>query len=69
MRRLGWFRRISLHHIVVEQCRTSEETKASGRTEDAAEDVLGGLLEPVSDGVFEHLVPHQRTYRINSTYN
>ena len=52
--RLG---RIHLHHVVVHEGLGAEEGEAAGGTEDAAEHVLSGLLQPTTDGVLEHLVP------------
>ena len=60
----GWSGRVSLHDVVVEQSRATEQTEAAGTTEDTAEHVLRRLLEPMADGVLKHLVPHHRTWNI-----
>ena len=45
------------HHVVVDERGAAEEREAARATEDAAEDVLGGLLQPVAHRVLELLVP------------
>jgi len=61
MSRLVGFGRILLHHVVVHQCLAAEQREASGAAEHAADHVLGGLLQPVTNRVFEHLIPYQRS--------
>ena len=51
---------VTSHHVVVHQGGPSEQTEAAGRAEHAAVDMLGGLLQPMADGVLEVLVPHHR---------
>jgi len=46
------------HDVVVHERLAPEEREAAGTAEDAADHVLGGLLQPVADGVLEPLVPH-----------
>ena len=48
---------VHLHDVVVHERLGAEEREAARGAEDAAHDVLGGLLHPVADGVLEHLVP------------
>ena len=45
------------HHVVVHDRLGAEEREAARAAEDAAEDVLGGLLQPVAHRVLELLVP------------
>ena len=45
------------HHVVVDERGAAEEREAARAAEDAAEDVLGGLLQPVAHRVLELLVP------------
>ena len=45
------------HHVVVHNSLGAEEREAARAAEDAAEDVLGGLLQPVAHRVLELLVP------------
>ena len=49
------------HHVDVHERAAPEEAEASGAAEDAAHDVLRGLLQPVADGVLELLVPDHET--------
>ena len=46
------------HDVIVHDGGAPEEGEAAGRTQDTAQDVLSGLLQPVADGVLELLVPH-----------
>jgi hypothetical protein len=55
------FRRVLGHDVVVHQTFAAEEREASGTAEDAANHVLGSLLKPMTDGVFEHLIPGHQT--------
>ncbi len=43
------------HDVVGHDRPAAEEGEAPWRAQHAAHDVLGGLLEPVADGVLEHL--------------
>ena len=43
------------HDVVGHDGPPAEEREAPGRAQDAAHHVLGGLLQPVPDGVLEHL--------------
>ena len=45
------------HHVVVHNSLGAEEREAARAAEDAAEDVLCGLLQPVAHRVLELLVP------------
>ena len=56
MPRLGGNGGVGLGHVVVHERLASEEREASGAAEDAAHDVLRRLLQPVADGVLEHLL-------------
>ena len=49
------------HDVVIHEGGASEETEAARTTEDAAQNVLRGLLQPVAYGVLKLLVPHHRT--------
>lgn len=53
--------RVLLHDVIVHQSFTTEERETSRTTEYATDHVLGGLLEPMTNGVLEFLVPYQRT--------
>ncbi len=54
--------RVLAHHVVVHEGDSPEDREAPGATHDAPDHVLGGLLQPMADGVLEHLVPYHRTY-------
>ncbi len=43
------------HDVVGHDGPAAEEGEAPGGAQDAAHHVLGGLLQPVADGVLEHL--------------
>ncbi len=43
------------HDVVRHDGPPAEEGEAAGGAQDAAHHVLGGLLQPVADGVLEHL--------------
>ena len=46
------------HDVGVHECLAPEEAEAAGAAQDASHDVFGRLLEPVTDGILKHLVPH-----------
>lgn len=52
--------RVLAHYVVVHESLATEERKAPGTTQNAADHVFGGLLQPVTNCVFEELVPHHR---------
>ena len=54
----GTFGGVGPHHVIVHDCRTPEEGETAGTTKHAAQHVLGSLLQPVTDGVLELLIPH-----------
>ena len=56
------------HHVVVDERGAAEEREAARAAEDAAEDVLCGLLQPVAHRVLELLVP-DIVVAIAGTYN
>ena len=56
--RLARLRLVHAQHVVVDEGGAAEEREAAGRAHDAAEDVLGRLLQPVADRVLELLVPY-----------
>ena len=66
---LGGGRGVFPHHVVIDQSRASEQREAAGRAEDAAEDVLSGLLKPVAHRVLKLLIPGNvaRARRVNPT--
>ena len=51
----GGRRGVLPHHVVIHQSRASEEREAARAAEDTAEDVLRGLLEPVTRRILELL--------------
>lgn len=54
--------RVSSHHVVVHESFASEQREASRTTQDTTDHVLGSLLQPMTNSVLEHLVPHHQTY-------
>ena len=58
----GWFGSVGSHHIVIHDCRSSEQRKAARRTEYATQHVFSSFLKPVTNGIFEFLVPYHWTY-------
>ena len=63
MSSFGRFGGVLSHDIVPHEGAGTEQWKAARTTQHAADHVLGGFLQPVSDGVFEHLVPRHYTCR------
>ena len=55
MPRFRGHRGVHLGNVVVHQGLASKEWEASGAAQDATHDVLGGLLQPVTDRVLKHL--------------
>jgi hypothetical protein len=49
------------HDVEVHEGAAAEKAEATRTAKDAAQDVLGGLLQPMADSVLELLVPHHET--------
>lgn len=54
------------HDVVLHEGAAAEEREAARTAEDAADHVLGGLLQPMADGVLESLVPRHQTWRFDN---
>jgi len=50
------------HHVIVHERFASEERETARTTKYAANHVFSGLLQPMTNGVFEHLIPHHGTW-------
>ena len=62
--KVEWFLRVFVvfpHDVGVHEGLSPEQTEAAGAAQDAPHDVLCRLLEPMADGVLEHLVPHHES--------
>lgn len=54
---------VSPHHVVVHESLATEEGEAAGATQHTANHVLRGFLQPMTNGVLEHLIPHHQACR------
>ena len=54
--------RVRSHDIVIHDGLGPEQAEAARTAEDASQNVLSGLLEPVTNGVLKHLVPLHVAY-------
>ena len=50
-----------MHHISLHESAGPEQRKTSGCADNAAKRMLGGLLQPMGEGVLKLLVPHYGT--------
>ena len=55
--RLG---RVLAHHVVVHEGLGAEEAEASGTTHDTPDHMFSGLLQPMTNGILEELIPDHR---------
>ena len=58
-------RGILSHDVVIHEGGAPEETETSGTAQNTAQDVLRGLLQPMTDGVLKLLIPYHRTWEGN----
>lgn len=62
MSRFGGFSRVHLQDIVIHDSRASKQTKTSWTTQDTTKHMLSSFLKPMTNSVFELLIPYHRTW-------